>query len=195
MTPAGPGGFQQRTQGGGAERLSERAGNPDPAKADKPQPSASPPEPKTEPKFEAPARITEPGPTDTRPQELREPIAVDDNLWPEILNALKKRYNTLYGIARMAQPTFYEDRLELAFGFAFHKRRLSETKNKDIVCTVIKQLTGKDMGLSCILISKSNQAATPITKPTQASVPAVAPASPDLSAISNIFGGAEVLGS
>jgi DNA polymerase-3 subunit gamma/tau len=117
-----------------------------------------------------------------------DPIAVDDNLWPEILNSLKKTHNTLYGIARMGKPTFYDGILELSFTFPFHKKRLSENKNKDVVCAVIKSLTGKEMGLRCVLVGKE----TPFTPPTLPAATSAAPPA-DLSAISNIFGGAEVL--
>jgi len=126
-----------------------------------------------------------PEPEPAAAQELREPIAVDENLWPAVLNDLKKSYNTLYGIARMSRPTFYDDTLELAFTFAFHKKRISEDKNKEIILKIIKQLTGKEYSLSCILLSKDEDI-VPVAA-------AAGPASLDVVAISNIFGDAEVL--
>jgi DNA polymerase-3 subunit gamma/tau len=138
----------------------------------------------------------EPEPIVEAPQQLGEPIAVDERLWPEILNSLKKTHNTLYGIARMARPTFYEDGLELAFTFAFHKKRISEAKNKDVIVNIMKELTGKGIALNCVLISKDSPAPAPIAAaPSAASPVAMASANndPSLSAISNIFGGAEVL--
>lgn len=127
-------------------------------------------------------------PQKTEPQQLQEPVVVDENLWPQVLGELKKSYNTLYGIARMARPTFYEDSLELGFTFAFHKKRVSENKNKEIIIGVIKGLTGRELGLKCILLEKGEtvQPVAAISAPTTATAP-------DLAAISNIFGGAEVL--
>jgi DNA polymerase-3 subunit gamma/tau len=142
---------------------------------------------------------------DTEPSgPLGKPIEVDAELWPETLNNLKKTYNTLYGIARMAQPTFYADAVELGFTFAFHKKRLSEPKNREIIAAAIKQVSGKDMGVRCILLSKNGN---PFDEPLPtSSAPSNADSSqqsaanaeqntpaPDISAISNIFGGAEVL--
>lgn len=149
--------------------------------ADKP-PAKPAPEPQPEPS------------SASEPQQLREPAAVDENLWPEILNSLKKSHNTLYGIARMARPTFYEDSLELGFTFSFHKKRLSENKNKDIITGVIKSLTGKQIGLTCVLVAKDTPFQPP-QMPAAAATGSQPNAAPDISAISNIFGSAEVLNS
>lgn len=172
-----------------AAKQTARGSNPSaPASASKPTsaadqvaetpPPASPPPP--------PAPVDPELESQAAPQQPREPIAVDENLWPAVLNDLKKSYNTLYGIARMSRPTFYEDSLELAFTFAFHKRRISENKNKEIIINIIKQLTGKEYMLTCILLSKDEDIVPVAAK--------AGPASLDVAAISNIFGdGAQVL--
>jgi DNA polymerase-3 subunit gamma/tau len=169
------------------------AASPSPAAATSTKPTAIAP-PVPTPTAQPPAEIVaEPTPepisqpADTVPQQLAEPIDVDENLWPQVLNSLKKSYNTLYGIARMSRPTFYENSLELAFTFAFHKRRISEDKNKEIIINIIKQLTGKEYMVTCILLSKDEDI-VPVAA-------ASGPASLDVAAISNIFGDAEVLGS
>jgi DNA polymerase-3 subunit gamma/tau len=128
------------------------------------------------------------------------PLAeVDAAIWPAIVSSLKKTHNTLYGIIRMATPIFYEDAIELHFTFAFHKKRLSEAKNQEVVANVIQEITGRAMGLRCVLDSKDSP------KPTQASVASSVAGAETISstnskdnpvsAISNIFGGAEVLDS
>jgi DNA polymerase III subunit gamma/tau len=126
------------------------------------------------------------------------PLAeVDAAVWPAIVSRLKKTHNTLYGIIRMATPIFYEDAIELHFTFAFHKKRLGETKNQEVVANVIQEVTGRPMALRCVLDSKDSP------KPTQASVAMASgpdnvpvdplPSASPVSAISNIFGGAEIL--
>ena len=133
------------------------------------------------------------------PSDLGKRIPVDDKLWPAVLNELKKTHNTLYGIVRHSRPTFYQQGLELAFTFSFHKKRVSENKNKDIICGLMKDLTGQDIGLYCVLINKD--APEPGGIPDFDDVPADAPkievkekpVDPNLAAVSNIFGGAEVL--
>lgn len=113
---------------------------------------------------------------------------VDDSAWPSILQALKQRHNTLYGVVRMAQPDFSEaGRLKLAFGFAFHQKRIKENGNQQLIIDIIKEQTGQALQLECVL----DKTATPpkVTVPAAKSQPA----NQELSAISNIFGSAELL--
>lgn len=111
---------------------------------------------------------------------------IDDNLWPHILHALKQRHNTLYGVVRMAQPKFTDDGLELVFAFAFHQKRISETANRQVLMDIIHDLTGSTMVIECT-VDKS-------AKPPKIAVqPVTATTTADISAISNIFGGGELL--
>ncbi len=108
------------------------------------------------------------------------------DIWPEILAVLKQKHNTLYGVVRMAEPTFENDKLRLAFGFSFHQKRSSESANRERIANIVNQITGKDVTIECVV----DETATPpkvtisVEKPT-----------PDhnLSTISNIFGEAELL--
>lgn len=102
-------------------------------------------------------------------------------LWQKSLDAIKSQYNTLYGIARMAKPQLEGSRLILGFKFAFHQKRVNEPKNRKIFADVVERLYGSPLEISCVLIESDAPAAEA----------AAAPA--DVSAISNIFGGAELL--
>jgi DNA polymerase-3 subunit gamma/tau len=119
-----------------------------------------------------------------------------ETLWPEILNALKSKYNTLYGIVRMAHPTFNidEQTLELTFAFAFHQKRINDAKNQTIIADIIEQLTGKKVKITCTL-DKALAAQPVIPAPPTPTVPKPeVPVNPEaLSAISTIFGGGEML--
>lgn len=111
---------------------------------------------------------------------------VDAAIWPDVLSALKQKYNTLYGVVRMAVPTFEGEHLELAFGFAFHQKRLTDPKNKKILADIIYDLSGQAIQITCV-VRKDNPLA---------SMPAAATstqAAPDISAISDIFGGGEII--
>ena len=165
------------------------------------QPAALAPAPKALSSPPAPIALPSP-PADVDNEPVGRhgtPLAeVDAAVWPAIVSSLKKTHNTLYGIIRMATPIFYKDVIELHFTFAFHKKRLSEAKNQEVVASVIQEVTGRPMGLRCVLDSKDSP------KPTQASVTmanknptksADALATSPVSAISNIFGGAEILDS
>lgn len=170
-----------------AQPLKAQAPPPLPKKA-----ATAPPAPVPKPAAEPESSVTD--------TPRGEPLAeVDAAIWPGVLGSLKKTHNTLYGIVRMGTPVFYEDAVELHFTFAFHKKRLGEAKNQQVVMGVLKEVTGRDLGLRCVLDPKG------APKPEQATVTQRAPdpdstqaagsengASP-VSAISNIFGGAEVL--
>jgi DNA polymerase-3 subunit gamma/tau len=123
-----------------------------------------------------------------------EPIVVnnsqsDDELWEQLLNALKKKYNTLYGIVRMASPNFKSDNeLDITFAFDFHKKRIAEATNSKIISDLIKQLSGKTWNIQCYLDKavKPYSAQPKVPKESVSNNSAV-------SAVSNIFSGAELL--
>jgi DNA polymerase-3 subunit gamma/tau len=124
------------------------------------------------------------------PQESPEPASItilDEATWPQVLQALKSRYNTLYGVVRMAQPRFIdENSLELVFAFAFHQKRLNEKANKVIITDILKQLTGRN-----ITVEGKHDAAAK-APPPEVSKPRPT-ANKEIATISNIFGGAELL--
>ncbi len=133
----------------------------------------------------APAKeeIPEPRPTVETPTA---PSTLDGALWPQILGALKRKHNTLYSVVRMAQPTFGDGALTLAFAFAFHQKRLNEAGNRKVLAQTVEELTGKTVRIECIV----DKAAKPDSPKVER---AEAPVRADISAISNIFGGAELL--
>lgn len=115
----------------------------------------------------------------------------DKTIWPTLLNTIKGNHNTLYGIVRMATPSFSKDQLRLTFQFAFHQKRVNEASNKKIIGTTLQELTGQTIEVVCELDPKSVKPA-----PSQKSPKTVViSAEPDssLQTISNIFGGAELL--
>ena len=115
---------------------------------------------------------------------------VDESLWPQILGSLKQKYNTLYGVVRMAEPTFSDNKLQLAFTFAFHQKRINDAKNKKIIADIIEDLSGQSIQIEAIYskeaIPKTVTAIAPTAKGT--------PENPDdIAAINNIFGGGEMI--
>lgn len=98
-------------------------------------------------------------------------------LWQQVLEAIKKQHNTLYGIARMAKPTLDGDRFTLGFKFVFHQKRLNEAKNRKLLSDMLEQFSGRALEIICVVDD---------------SITAVKD-QPDVSTISNIFGGAELL--
>ncbi len=116
-------------------------------------------------------------------------VAFDETQWQAVLMSLKAKHNTLYGVVRMAEPTFAEDgTLDLAFAFDFHKKRLSESANSKKLSDIIKELTGQSIKIVCRL----DKNAKPPTV-NELKTKAEPEKSEDLSTISSIFNGAELL--
>jgi hypothetical protein len=137
------------------------------------------PQPEPQPEPETPNETPEPAQDSVTVTVDAPPLS--DELWQAILEAMKKRYNTLYGLLRMAEANFDGNNLTLCFNFAFHQKRLNEAKNKQAVIDIVKQVSGQDVSVTCVVIDKNKPKAAQAT-----------PAVP-LDTISNIFGGAEVI--
>ncbi|HET9173703.1 MAG TPA: DNA polymerase III subunit gamma/tau [Candidatus Saccharimonadales bacterium] len=114
----------------------------------------------------------------------------DISLWPQILTALKKKHNTVYSIARMAQPTVSEKgTLELAFAFAFHQKRLNDARNRKLLSDTIQEITGQLIQIECTFNKEVAQSTPTPLNETNTIVD-----NAEISKISTIFGGGEVLG-
>ncbi len=117
------------------------------------------------------------------------PVQVTDDLntaWDAVLQAVKKKYNTLYGVLRMAQPSQTDAGVVLECQFAFHQKRLKEAKNKQIVTELLSEQLGKPVAVSCVV-------KTTATKPAPVKTVSAPAEADSLQTISNIFGAAEVL--
>ncbi len=80
------------------------------------------------------------------------PLMLDAESWQEVLNLLKSNYNTLYGVVRMASVDFIDQNsLKLSFAFPFHQKRVSESKNRDIIQKAINQITGNNVSIECVV--------------------------------------------
>lgn len=122
-------------------------------------------------------------------------VIIVDSQWQLVLASLRKQYNTLYGIIRMAQPEFLPGRVKLTFGFAFHQKRANDVKNKQLLMAVLENVTGHRIAIEC-LFDRDVTPPAPIvsTSPTPVG-PTASTTDPSLETISNIFGGGELLGS
>ena len=133
---------------------------------------------------------TSPTPSITLPakkQSSKAHGALNIESWNEVLTAIKKKHNTLYGIARMATPTFGSDKLILSFAFPFHQKKLSDPKNRQLLSEIIFQVTGIGTSIECILDTAVEPTAisTALESKLQDTI--------NLKTISNIFGGAEIV--
>lgn len=140
-------------------------------------------------------------PEDAKTVEVSVSGKLDAECWPAVLTALKKKYNTLYGVVKTAQPNFDKDgKLELTFAFAFHQKRINDAKNKKIVADTIEQVTGQLVEISCLFdknIAVRTYSGLPDLPPEGGEViHAIGTGAKDdttINAVSTIFGGGEIL--
>lgn len=137
-----------------------------------------------------------------KPQDQKTKTAVDPSAnqsgtisdlnsetWPGVLAAIKSKHNTLYGITRMAIPSFEAGKITLHFAFAFHQKRLDESKNKQLLMDIIHKLTGQNVSILCVLDAKTKAKPAPkLTEPEDTNDKDIS-----IQTISNIFGGAEIV--
>lgn len=148
-------------------------------------------------------------PTSDEEAPLADDTLLSDESWQLILNALKQKHNTLYSIAKTAQVRFDPGVLTLELGFPFYQKRLNDATNKQALLMVVQEVTGSSIQVNCI-VGKNKPAAGPPLPPagdeivhqaapstTQAPPPSQTVQKSDepepITAISNIFGGAELL--
>ncbi len=112
------------------------------------------------------------------------PTSLDAELWQAILDNLKKKRNTLYGIVRMGQPSINKQSLLLTVRFPFHKKQLSEEKNSRIIREIATAVLGYPVQLIIEIAPEQgvNQAKLSQSVSDQA-----------ISVVTSIFGGGEVL--
>jgi len=136
-------------------------------------------------------------------------IQIDDSStdwWNEVLKYIKTNNNTLHGILRMANIQLDGQELNLIFKFAFHKKKLADPLTLAKLSEAIQSVTGQNLTIKPI----HNQD-DPDTQNTSTNITADVDNTPkkqinsdkalpekqsqgnNLSTITNIFGGGEVL--
>ncbi len=98
------------------------------------------------------------GPIDPRISEIKDK-------WPEILDRVKKI--SLYGYVSLheGEPSEISDKGKLVIsfrkGYAFHKDRLEEAKNKQSVEDIIKEVLGKPISIDCQVLDGQKAISNP----------------------------------
>lgn len=149
-------------------------------------------------KKDAPLKINEA----TESVDVDSDLELDGKAWDLILNAVKKKHNTIYSLVNMANVHFAPGTVTLEFGYGFHQKRLNESRNKQILSEIITGVTGSTVQIACI-VGEGKPKPKPVLPPADGEVvhtvseelpePEAVPEPADIAAISNIFGGAEVL--
>lgn len=149
--------------------------------------------------------------------------SLDVASWNQVLTSIKQNHNTLYSILRSAEPTFEAGIITLTFAFSFHQRRINEKRNRQIVADTITSVTGEKIIIKCKIGKPKPTSDAPQLPPAElgeqvhtvaATIPEASAESSHeatsdldyyvkqaeaetnarpLTAINNIFGGAELL--
>jgi DNA polymerase III subunit gamma/tau len=141
----------------------------------------------------------DPHPAIARKRAAEESAAatLDRTAWADILTAIRKKHNTLYGIVRTTRPNFEPGIVTLECGYAFHQKKLNEKASKKTLADIIQTVTGQTMRLNCVVGEAFDPSELPPELPPAsekihtASTPK--PQNENVKTISNIFGGAELL--
>ncbi len=108
--------------------------------------------------------------------------------WPEVVGKVKDQAASIYTALRLGTPILRDKHLELVFQFPLHQKKIDTAKNKDILSSIITDVTGKVYLISTSVDqSLKHSADKPSTNQKSTTD------DPTLSSISNIFGSAEVL--
>jgi DNA polymerase-3 subunit gamma/tau len=120
--------------------------------------------------------------------------------WPKLVNGIKKHNSTLYGVLRLAHPHLDGNTLLLSFAFSLHTKKVTDAQVNLVLQEAIKTLTGRDLIIKAVQ-DKNLKDKTPRISNAQAfsapepeiKIPETTELPEDLSAITSIFGGGEVL--
>ena len=141
---------------------------------------------------------------------------LDIGTWAQALAVIRKKSSTLHTFIKSAEPTFAPGKLSLEFSKAFYQKSANDAKNKQIIVDAIASVTGETVQVACILgepkpdalpMPPDNGEVAHTVASTGASTPPDGDGDEDyyvrqaeeeaakrpLTAISNIFGGGELL--
>ncbi|HZM64360.1 MAG TPA: DNA polymerase III subunit gamma/tau [Candidatus Saccharimonadales bacterium] len=141
--------------------------------------------------------IPEPNPVPTPAEQPTATSSLDTTAWQQVLATIKQKHNTLFSIVRTVSPLFGPGELTLQCTYAFHKKRLSESRNKQVIIDTIKQVTGQEPAITFTIAENSTpKPSEPSLPPTDEQIHTVTnnpPKNDTIQNVSNIFGSAELL--
>ncbi len=108
--------------------------------------------------------------------------------WPKILEITKQKNNPLYTVLRLAATEADNEGLVLIFRFAFHQKKIDESRYKSLIAEIVAEVTGISTTVRSII---DKERAKPVGSET---TPPVDTAHASLiSQVQDIMGGGEVV--
>ncbi len=75
--------------------------------------------------------------------------------WSQVLYEIKLKNNSINAFVRESEPVFKKEEIELIFPYKFHKERIEDRKNREIVEKAVKKVCGRDYKIVCLLEARS----------------------------------------
>lgn len=83
-------------------------------------------------------------------RDQKAPTKPDDSVaYTKALSAIKEHNNSLYAVINLAESKIAGSQLVLKFSFSFHKERVEESKNRQLIEKELTKSYGRPMTLSC----------------------------------------------
>ena len=84
-----------------------------------------------------------------------------DSWWPRVLSAVRPYNHSVEALLRGCRPTAYDGEvLTLEFFYQFHKEKIEEGANRQLVEKVVKEIIGEEVRIMCLL----GERAAPVIK-------------------------------
>ena len=106
--------------------------------------------------------------------------------WSELLDRIRSEAPSLYTALRLSRPTVEGGKLNLVFPFSLHQKKVKEAKHLQLIARMITEISGASIVINCIVDRDLPVESSFVKSPER-------PSAAELTAISNIFGSAEVL--
>lgn len=86
---------------------------------------------------------------------------MDQTTWKKVLDTLRPVRASVEILLRSAKPLSFDGNdLKIGVYYRFHKEKLEELKNKQILESVLRQVFEKDIKMCCVLSKLPDQVAT-----------------------------------
>jgi DNA polymerase III subunit gamma/tau len=97
----------------------------------------------------------------TKKAAAKDAAKFSEDLWLKALTQLKSTNNSLYALLRSSHPEATNGKLQIAFRFQFHRRRLEEKANVKLLQQALKDVTGQDWQIEAVLVEGSKPTGQP----------------------------------
>ncbi len=72
-------------------------------------------------------------------------------LWQQLLMDIKSRNNSIHAFLKVCDPELGNDKLCLYFPYKFHKERIEDSKNRELIEASIKRIYGQNLRIECFI--------------------------------------------